>query len=319
MHKYCVTLNNRFKPKTQITGKTSLIDGFSCAMVMAGISPPDTIIADGHIHRFGALGKPGWYVLHLDGIPAGAFGNWKTSHSETWSAKPSNDMTVSERQAMRDRMDLVQRQRMVEQRQRHCEAASKALTIWNECKPTKTHDYLLRKGIASHGVRTDGHHLFIPLRDTDGVLHSLQTISPDGTKRFLPGGRVIGCYHGIGLPSDWLIVCEGFATGASINEATGHAVAIAFNAGNLSAVASALHKAYPDKLIVVAADDDWRNPNNPGLTKAKSAALAVGGLVVVPHFPPGRSDKATDFNDLAAVAGLGAIRACFAEIEVISW
>ena len=69
----------------------------------------------------------------------------------------------------------------------------------------------------------------------------------------------------------------------------------------------------------MAADDDWRNPNNPGLTKAKSAALAVGGLVVVPHFPPGRSDKATDFNDLAAVAGLGAIRACFAEIEVISW
>ena len=64
----------------------------------------------------------------------------------------------------------------------------------------------------------------------------MQTIAPDGTKMFMSGGRVKGCYYGIGKPKGALIVCEGFATGASIHECTGHAVAVACNAGNLEAV-----------------------------------------------------------------------------------
>jgi len=82
-------------------------------------------------------------------------------------------------------------------------------------------------------------------------------------------------------------------------------------------VAVALHKAYPHLQIVIAADDDHQRPGNPGMTAAKQAALAVGGLVVFPQFPAGRPDKATDFNDLAGLAGLGAVRACFSEIEVL--
>ena len=87
------------------------------------------------------------------------------------------------------------------------------------------------------------------------------------------------------------------------------------NAGNLGPVAVALHKAYPALTLVMAADDDHQTDGNPGLTAAKQAALAVGGFVVTPQFPAGRPDKATDFNDLAALAGLGAVRACFLEIE----
>ena len=83
-------------------------------------------------------------------------------------------------------------------------------------------------------------------------------------------------------------------------------------------VATALHKKYPGLTIVIAADDDWRTEGNPGLTHAKAAALAVGGFVVVPQFPADRPNKATDFNDLAAMAGLDAVRACFSEIEVLS-
>ena len=46
------------------------------------------------------------------------------------------------------------------------------------------------------------------------------------------------------------------------------------------------------------------------MTKAKQAALAVGGMVAVPEFGPDRPDGATDFNDLAALAGLDAVKAC---------
>lgn len=107
-----------------------------------------------------------------------------------------------------------------------------------------------------------------------------------------------------------LVVAEGFATGASIHEATGHAVAVAFNAGNLKAVAEALHTKYPELRLMLAADDDWRTEGNPGVTKAREAAQAVGGAVAVPVFPEGRAEKATDFNDLHRQAGAEAVKAC---------
>ena len=157
------------------------------------------------------------------------------------------------------------------------------------------------------------------MRDTAGALHSLQTITSEGDKRFHPGGRVKGCYHAIGgKPCNLLVITEGYATGASIHEATGLPVAVSFNAGNIGPVAVALHKDYADLMLVMAADDDHLTPGNPGLTAAKQAALAVGEIVVVPQFPTHRPEKATDFNDLAALAGLSAVRACFSEIEVLS-
>ena len=116
-----------------------------------------------------------------------------------------------------------------------------------------------------------------------------------------------------------LIVCEGYATGASIHECTGHAVAVTFNAGNLEASAVALRAKYPDLKIIVAADDDHLTDGNPGMTKVKAAALAVGGLVAVPSFPAGRGDKDTDFNDLHQLAGAGAVKACIdAAIEYMA-
>jgi putative DNA primase/helicase len=126
----------------------------------------------------------------------------------------------------------------------------------------------------------------------------------------MPSGRIKGCYHAIGKPAGLLIVCEGYATGASIHESTGHAVAVAFNAGNLEAVAVALHSKYPALKIIMAADDDYLTTGNPGMTKAKAAAQAVGGLVAVPIFPAGRSDKHTDLNDLHQLAGAGAVKDC---------
>src|SRR5258708_6250867 len=57
--------------------------------IRSDITPPDDILGDGSLHRFHIEGdrpgtRNGWYVLHLDGIPAGSFGSWKTGDTYTW-------------------------------------------------------------------------------------------------------------------------------------------------------------------------------------------------------------------------------------------
>src|SRR5207245_3089352 len=93
----------------------------------------------------------------------------------------------------------------------------------------------------------------IPLRDSAGELHSLEFITPTGEKRYLRDGRVSGCYFAIGKPDGTLVIAEGFATAASLYEATGHAVACAFNAGNLAPVARALRAKLANTRISIAA------------------------------------------------------------------
>lgn len=234
----------------------------------------------------------------------------QNGYAPTADRQAGNQQTAAEREAHRQRIKAMQAQREAEQAQAQQQASEAAALIWNEATPATGHEYLTRKGIKPHGIKCDGHHLLIPMRDTAGKLHSLQTIAPDGCKRFQPGGRVKGCYHAIGKPDGVLIVCEGYATGASIHEATGQAVAVAFNAGNLRAVAEALRAKYPALRLILAADDDVATPGNPGLTKATEAARAVGGYLSKPDFGNDRPDGATDFNDLNQTAGADAVRAC---------
>ena len=151
----------------------------------------------------------------------------------------------------------------------------------------------------------------MPLLDpTTNRLWNLQFIGEAGSKRFLTGGRVKGCCFLIGEPGEVLCIAEGFATGASVHEATGYAVAVAFDCGNLLSVAEAMRARFPNARIVIAADDDYRTAGNPGLTKAREAAAAIGGSVAVPDFGADRPDDAVDFNDLAAHRGADAVRDC---------
>jgi len=297
-------------------------DQFRAAMVAAGLTPPDDLASDGTLHRFASNGKPrdksGWYVLHLDGVAAGVFGCWRAGVSETWCAKQPDTMTESEREAHRLRIKAMRAAREADKAQHQQQAAQQAARRWDAATPATAHPYLTAKGVKPHGTRIEGAALLVPMRDEAGKLRSLQVIDSDGGKRFLFGGQVAGCYMGMGKPQGVLIVCEGFATGASIREATGHAVAVAFNAGNLLAVAQAMRAKFPALALVVAADDDHQTAGNPGLSAARQAALAVGGFVLAPQFPAHRPGKATDFNDLHQLAGLGAVRACFSELEVIS-
>ena len=300
------------------------IEHFRLAIAAAGLEAPNPINPDGAIHRFSTNGRrgddSGWYMLHTDGIAAGAFGCWRSGLQSSWCAKSDTAMTDAEREAHRQRIKAMQARREADTLATQRQASETAAQRFNDAVACTQHGYAKAKGVPCYGVRIDSAGaLIVPMRDTAGTLHSLQTIAPDGDKRFHPGGRVKGCYHSIGKPDGVLIVCEGYATGASIHECTGHAVAVAFNAGNLEAVALALRAKYAALKIIIAADDDHLTDSNPGMTKATAAALAVGGLLAVPAFPANRPDKATDFNDLHQLAGADAVKACLdSAIESVS-
>ena len=206
----------------------------------------------------------------------------------------------------------------------HDQAAGEAAALFSEASDTGESAYLARKTVQAHGVRftPDGWAL-VPMRDAAGKLWNVQRIAPvkptDGgtDKLFLKGGRKSGLWHWCGDPGTdpagpaVLLVAEGYATAASVHEATGRPVAVAFDAGNLAHVVKALRKLYPAALIVVCGDDDVqthaRTGNNPGRDKATAAARSVRGLAVFPEPLP---EGGSDFNDLHQAAGLDAVRAC---------
>jgi putative DNA primase/helicase len=288
---------------------------FRAAILSTGLAPPREILGDGKLHRFPTNGKStddsGWYALHLDDVPYGAFGCWRSGLNKSWCGKAVNDMTKAELESYRARVKFIQTQRLAELEERQRQASAAAALIWSAAVPAADHEYLNKKGVEAHGIKCDGHHLLVPMRDSEGKLQSLQTIAPNGSKRFQPGGRVKGCYHSIGKPGEMVVVCEGYATGASIYEATGLAVAVAFNAGNLSPVAKALRAKYPQMKLVVAADDDQGTPGNPGLASAIEAARAADCYLAKPYVIGDRPPGATDFNDLYQAAGAHAVRTCF--------
>jgi putative DNA primase/helicase len=275
---------------------------FKQALDRAGLSTKDKITPDGKLHRFTVEGdrpgsKNGWYVLYGDVIPAGSYGSWKTGFKGTWCAKAENALTPAERKEYGRRMDAARKAREAEEQAQRARARDKAVTIWKASPPAPdNHPYLVEKAVRNHGLRLYKGLLVIPMRDNAGILHSLQFIDGEGNKRFLSGGRVQGCYYPIGSPGASLCIAEGYATAVSIHESTGLSVAIAFNAGNLLAVAQALRTKFPEIEITLCADNDTETPGNPGLTKAREAAAATGALLAV---PPCHGD----FNDLYRSTG----------------
>ena len=210
---------------------------FHQAMSDRGIVTRNTIPADGDLHRFHIEGdkrgsKNGWAVLHNDGIPAGAFGNWKHGVTHTWHRE--GPLSPHDQQAWKRQIAAAKTKRDAETNLRQKQAQERAAKIWTEAQPASdVHPYLITKDVNAHGLKVSRNSLVVPLRDNEGKLHSLQFIAADGGKLFLSGGRIKGCYLSIGTPNDRVLIAEGYATAATLHAATGDAVAVAFNAGNL--------------------------------------------------------------------------------------
>lgn len=297
---------------------------FGERMAAHGLNPPE-IIADGMRHRFNngkekAGRKSGWYKLFGDGVPTGIFGDWADpSVKGKWSAKSENVMTPPEYAEHCKRIEKAKQEAEFTRLSLEEEAAKKCAAILASAQDaTDDNPYCMRKGIKTYGLKEfkDKRTLIVPIRDGSGAVTSLQFIDADGAKRFKSNGKITGCYYSFGgKPVDTLLLCEGYATGASLHAATGSPVAVAFNAGNLEPVAKVLRDKLPDIRIIVCADNDrFKEHVNVGLDKATAAALAVDGLLAIPVFASDNGHP-TDFNDLHQLEGVEAVKGCIDAAE----
>lgn len=273
-------------------------------MASAGLVPPPGLDTSGKLVRVQVEGKrhgtkDGWYVFFADGAPAGAFGSWADQDGwQSWCAYDLEDLTPGEYAEHQERLKRAREARNAEAERARKQAQDAADEIWDAARPVEaSHPYLDRKHVKAHGLRVhrDG-RLVVPLRDGTGQIHSVEFIDADGQKRFLTGGRKAGCWFELGQPGDVICVAEGYATAASVYEATGYFTAVAFDCGNLAKVARALREKYPTAKIVICADDDQKTAGNPGVTEARKAARESGALVAIP-------DQPGDFNDQAVATG----------------
>ena len=278
--------------------------------------------ADGEIHRCGVAGKErgkdGSYKAFPDAPASLWWKNWRTGEEGTWSAKEESKLTEEEREKWRARVRQIKEERAQELAQRRTQAAEKAGRLWASFQPaTADNPYLLRKGIEPLGDirQTKNGSLVLPVLNAEGRLVSLQFIDAEGGKRFLSCGEVKACFCSLpakdGGKSGPLLIAEGYATAASLRMATGHAALAAFNCGNLVSVAEMARQKYPQREILICADNDLTNtkadgtPCNPGMEEASRAAFAVDGKLVLCPDIEGRN---TDFNDLHQKHGLEAVR-----------
>lgn len=289
----------------------AILDAFRAEIEAQGLRPVK-ISADGSLSRCPVEGKPqrkdGAYILHMDHPASGWWQNHCTDESGTWTAMAVKELTEQDRRILHERIEQDQTERKAEEARKHAEAAIKARDILDaapDCPPD--HSYLTAKAVPPcPGLKLDTNgRIIVPLLDSEGKLSSLQFIGADGTKRFLPDGKKKGSYFLIKGDDGPLHIAEGYATAASIHEATGGTVLVAFDAGNLLPVAEQARQRYPEREITVCGDDDHQTKGNPGRTKATAAALAVNGKLALPVFQ-GRGG--TDFNDLAQAEGLEAVR-----------
>src|SRR5262245_61468865 len=294
-----------------------VIEQFRDAMRAAGIEPPGRIIAGGGIHRFSTNGDrkddAGWYLLHVDGIAAGAFGDFRAGINKTWCFGSKATMTPEQRAEFAQFCQNTQREREAEQLKRYDEAAERAKKLWTDADDAADdHPYLVKKGVRCYGLKCEGERLLVQVQ-IDGLIRSLQMIDSGGEKRFLQGGQAGGGYFRIGgkaEPKSTRYIAEGYATAATIHASTSAPVFVAFNSGNLLPVAKMLRSKCPDAEIIVAADDDYRTTGNPGLTKAKEEAAQIGAKVAIPAFAAAGRGRATRVNARHLHLGLDRVREC---------
>ena len=266
------------------------VQDFTTAMLDAGIQTNDHIIDDGALHRFHVIGdkkgtRNGAYILHNDAKPSGWFQHFNKGISGTWTAngKP--------RQLTRHEINQIQqerKQREFEKQQQYEITALKARAIWQQSTPVQSHDYLTKKRVQAHNVRIFGNDLVIPLWNEQRAISTLQFIDSFGGKKFLTGGKKKDCFCPIGSPTNKILVCEGFATGASLHQDSGHFVACAMDSGNLEGVARVIRRLFKSADIVICGDNDL---NLVGQNAAKKAAIACGGSYIVPPI------EGMDYND----------------------
>lgn len=289
----------------------------------AGLSFPNGIEADDRWHSVPAdTGKgtrkdKGSYRYSDNGKPRGIYRNW-SSEPVGWTCPDDLWRAIREEDRANGRSTLAALQleterkaaENAEQKASQDAVAARALERWNRAQPLELSvGYLDRKGVKSYGLRIEEHSvILIPLYRAKDDLRGYQTIHPNGEKRYARGMERSGTYYPIPGTLETVYVCEGYATGATIREATGALTVCSMDSTQLPAVAAYVRSLLPSARLIIAADDDHRTTGNPGMKAARIAAERTGASIRAPQFPETREERDTDYNDLARLTSVEEVR-----------
>ena len=287
----------------------------SDAIRAAGWIPPQNIPA-GKTSRFSTSDRGndsnGWVYPFPDGTGA-AFGCWRSGKVHTWQLKRDKPLTKAELTELKRKAEQAKRLAEIEREQRQQQAAIEAAQVVSNAQAAGLeHDYLTRKRIKPHNLLIDSQgRLIVKIFDQNGQLVNIQRISPDGTKRFLCGGKIKGCYSIIGdySTSEMLLIGEGWGTMASLYQHTSFCCIAALSASNLKVVAEYWSNRCPDKKIILAGDND---SHGKGQQAAHLAALSVNGLLMIPPV------AGMDFNDWLNFGGVIDVPSTFASVATFA-
>ena len=309
------------------------IQGFLNAMQAVGIQV-DHIDTSGKLNRVQisedkGTKKTAWYVFH-HGVEfsAGAFGDWRSGETNTWSSHLVEELDHDQQQRHRAQMEEIRAAKEREQKEVHATAKASANETWiaaNHAAPDN--NYLQRKQIEPLGTREHKGRIVVPILDAENQIQSLQFIAENGEKRFLTGGKIKGGRFTIGNPSHTIYICEGYSTGASIHMATGDQVVCCMNRGNMMGVAEEVRKKHISARIIIAGDNDQFLPEftasgqplgNVGEKRAREVANKLNCEVKIPQFSDLEGEP-TDFNDLLCFEGIDAVKQQLGHVAKMSF
>lgn len=328
--------------KNEPINSIDAIDEFKKALTQAGLEIDGEPIMDGKLHRVKVAGdkgreQSGAYVGFLSGRPAGFIQNFKTGLKENWkSSQTYNNQKDQEIDIANIKETSIKAKQEREQKlNKGYEDTAKILQdeYENAKWANPNHPYFKAKGLdKNYYLKQDKHgNILIPLKDVDGKHWATQRI-------FSNGDKMIGVFRtqeekeqGVEHPAkksgnffllgakdlsraNEVFICEGFATAASVYEATKNPTIMAVDAGNLDIVVTSIKEKYPKMNVIIAADNDIGKELKGAKNVGKDSALAVAikhpdVKVVLPKFTNEEARAGlSDFNDLVKSRGLEEIK-----------
>lgn len=314
--------NAPMKDTTRVWDHSNAEDNFRAACEAEGLIIPTRIIA-GQRQRVDAISaadgqvkkNAGSYIFFDDNRPSGSITNFAGASGEPirWTNNgvpvQSQEQRIEQQKAYQEKIE----QRDQARENQYAEKAKDAERILGYCKEaTNDFSYLQRKGVEAHaGVKFNERYnnLVIPMHSIEtGELTSFQTIKEDGRKSSFKGGRMKGSGFLIGnepAAGEPILIAEGYATGASLHEATGLSTLVAFGEMNMAVLAEA--KAETNPVIVCGDLQEQGGELVPSYRTEKAVQeMQAKSLQVSVTSPPGdllKGGKGSDFNDLAQTPG----------------
>jgi putative DNA primase/helicase len=288
-------------------------------MAQHGLTLDGDIVFDGKIHRYSADEKPlkkdEWYIASIDeeGNAHIYYASYSTDERfqfSSWNGR--QDMPDEEKRKYQYRMrELAKQKHAAQELEVHKATAQKLEDEYNNLATIgdgEVLEYPNKKGIKPIGIKVLINQGFkipvIPLRDTDHLIWSLQTIYPN-FKKFAPASKTIGVFHVINDEQledySTIYVCEGWATGVSIYEAIktkSTFVVAAMSKHNISHTIENIKKKYYHCQYIIACDAD-----KVGKEAAEKVAQRFGTKVAYPDCTIGK-----DFNDVHKQYGLYTVK-----------